>query len=177
MSAVVETSAAPRRRTAVRSLAFAFAAAVVLVAVPALAGSYLDRAGLIVRQSRTESDYLRARLSDKDLAKLVHAQARARVGAARNMTVPKEVAQAHPHLLLMLENYEQAASAAVDGSAARFFVYQRRARDEEAVFRGVLKQLGWALPDGAAFSAVAPLAGLRGEVSGRAPRDDARARP
>ena len=39
----------------------------------------------------------------------------ARLEAARTMTVPKEVEQAHPHLLLVLENYQQAAEAATLG--------------------------------------------------------------
>ena len=127
------------------ALSVMVALATVLAAPEAHAGSYLDRAVLLVSQSKEEADYLRARLSDKELAKLVHEQAVARVSAAKNMTVPKEVAQAHPHLLLMLENYERAAEAAVDGSAQRFLVYQRRARQEERVFRGILKQLGWPL--------------------------------
>ena len=63
------------------------------------------------------------------------------------MQVPKEVAQAHPHLLLVLENYERAAESAKDGNAQRFLIYQQRARDEEKILRGVLKQLGWSLPD------------------------------
>jgi hypothetical protein len=61
--------------------------------------------------------------------------------------VPKEVVQAHPHLLLTLENYERAADAAVAGEADRFMIYCQRAQDEERTFRAVLKQLGWELPD------------------------------
>jgi tRNA-2-methylthio-N6-dimethylallyladenosine synthase len=61
--------------------------------------------------------------------------------------VPKEVVQAHPHLLLTLENYERAADAAVAGEADRFMIYCQRAQDEERTFRAVLKQFGWELPD------------------------------
>jgi hypothetical protein len=56
------------------------------------------------------------------------------------------VVQAHPHLLLTLENYERSAYAATEGHAERFLIYQQRARDEEQVLRGVLRQLGWSLP-------------------------------
>lgn len=111
------------------------------------AGSYLSRAAMLVVQASRESEYLRGRVNDKDLAELVHQVATARLEAASRMNVPKEVVQAHPHLLLTLENYERSADAAVQGHNDRFLVYQQRARDEEVILRGVLKQLGWALPD------------------------------
>jgi hypothetical protein len=118
-----------------------------LIAATAEAGSYLTRAAMLVVQASRESQYLRGRVNDKDLAELVHQVAMARLEAASRMNVPKEVVQAHPHLLLTLENYERSADAAVQGHDDRFLVYQQRARDEEGILRGVLKQLGWALPD------------------------------
>jgi hypothetical protein len=118
-----------------------------LFAANAEAGSYLTRAAMLVVQASRESQYLRGRVNDKDLADLVRQVAVARLEAASRMNVPKEVVQAHPHLLLCLENYERSADAAVQGHADRFLVYQQRARDEEGILRGVLKQLGWALPD------------------------------
>jgi hypothetical protein len=130
-----------------RGFALGVAAAALTVTSRAWAGSYLDRAALLIAQATRESDYLRARLGDRELCRLVHDLASARVRAAGAMTVPKEVAQAHPHLLLVLENYERAASSAVEGRAQKFLVYQVRARDEERVLRGVLKQLGWSLPE------------------------------
>lgn len=60
--------------------------------------------------------------------------------------VPKEVVLAHPHLLLMLEHYERAAAAAAEGDPPRYYELSRSAQDEEQLFRGVLKQLGWSLP-------------------------------
>jgi hypothetical protein len=130
-----------------RSFGLGLAAAALTATSPAWAGSYLDRAALLIAQATRESDYLRARLGDRELCRLVHDMASARVRAAGAMTVPKDVAQAHPHLLLVLENYERAASSAVEGRAQKFLVYQVRARDEERVLRGVLKQLGWSLPE------------------------------
>ena len=111
------------------------------------AGSYLNRAAMLVSQASRESEYLRGRVNDKDLAELVHQVATARLEAASRMNVPKEVVQAHPHLLLILENYERSADAAVEGHNDRFLIYQQRARDEESILRGILKQLGWALPE------------------------------
>lgn len=110
------------------------------------AGSYLNRAALLVAQASRESEYLRGRVNDKDLAEVVHRVAAARLEIASRMNVPKEVVMAHPHLLLTLENYERSAQCAVDAQNDRFLIYQQRARDEEQVLRGVLRQLGWSLP-------------------------------
>lgn len=118
------------------------------LALPAFGGSYLDRAALVVSHARKEADFLRGRLSDKELAKLVHKQAEARLEASRKMQVPSQVADAHPHLLLMLEHYERGIDAAVRGNNAEFLKKQLAAREEERIFRGVLKQLGWELPQG-----------------------------
>lgn len=113
----------------------------------AWAGTYLNSASLLLTQASFEGDYLRARINDKELADLIHKLADARLGAAKAMLVPKEVVQAHPHLLLVLENYERAADSATRGEAEKFLVYQQRARDEDRTFRGVLKQFGYALPE------------------------------
>ncbi|HEX3777676.1 MAG TPA: hypothetical protein VHV51_24575 [Polyangiaceae bacterium] len=113
----------------------------------AFAGTYLNSAALLLAQANSEADFLRARVNDKELAELVHRLAEGRLDAAKNMLVPKEVVQAHPHLLLVLENYERAADSATRGEAEKFLVYQQRARDEDRTFRGVLKQFGYTLPD------------------------------
>jgi hypothetical protein len=130
-----------------RGFLASFGLSSLLWALPAEAGSYLNRAAMLVIQASRESEYLRGRVNDKDLAELVHQVAVARLEAASRMNVPKEVVQAHPHLLLILENYERSADAAVDGHNDRFLVYQQRARDEEGILRGILKQLGWLLPE------------------------------
>lgn len=117
------------------------------ISANARAGSYLDRAGLLVRQGRNEADYLENRVGNRELAEVVHRMALARLSAAREMAVPKEVTQAHPHILLMLENCERAADAAEIGETDRFVIYQRRARDEEQIFRSIMRQLGFPLED------------------------------
>ncbi|HEX4338236.1 MAG TPA: hypothetical protein VH062_20165 [Polyangiaceae bacterium] len=136
-----------RRRTTLRWLVRGGAAAFLLVATTAVAGSYLDRVGLLVRQGRGEIDYLEYRLGDKDLAELIHRLATARLAASRDMLIPKEVVQAHPHMLLMLENCERAADAAEAGERMRFITFQRRSRDEEQMFRSIMRQLGFPLED------------------------------
>jgi hypothetical protein len=118
-----------------------------LAAGRAYGGTYLNRVALLIAQASRESEYLRRRVNDKDLAQLVHSVAKARLEAASRMNVPKEVVNAHPHLLLMLENYERAAFSASEGQAEKFLIYQVRARDEEQVLRGVLRQLKYSLPD------------------------------
>lgn len=122
-------------------------AALLLAPSSAWAGTYLNSATLLLAQANSEGDYLRARINDQELAELIHRLASARLEAAKGMLVPKEVVQAHPHLLLVLENYERASDAATRGEAAKFLVYQQHARDEDRTFRGVLKQFGYALPE------------------------------
>lgn len=112
-----------------------------------VAGSYLDRASILVHSSKQELSYLRSRLYDQELARLTQRLAAARSSGAAKMLVPREVVQAHPHLLLMLENYERAANAAVERKPKEFLKFLGLARDEEQLFRAVLKQLGWSLPE------------------------------
>jgi hypothetical protein len=130
-----------------RVLGLGLAAAWLGGARPAWAGSYLNRAALLLRNALQEAEYLRARVNDLELARIVHELAQTRLDAAGRMTVPKEVVQAHPHLLLVLENFERSAEAAEQGKVERFLVYHQRALDEDRTFRSVLKQLGWSLPE------------------------------
>jgi hypothetical protein len=117
-----------------------------LMTTAAWAGSYLDRAALLVNEARRASSFLRQRSHDKELARVVHHAALARLEAAQKMNVPKEVVLAHPHVLIVLEHHERAASAAADGEVQKFLVYELKADEEEHVLRGVFEQLGWPLP-------------------------------
>ena len=141
--------AAPHASPSRRRVLFALASGLFGLGLPrvAWAGSYLNRAALLLTDAGRDADYLRARVTDRELAQVIHKLAVARIDAAGSMEVPKEVALAHPHLLLVLENYERAASSASEGQTQRFVIYQNRARDEERTLRGVLKQLGWSLPE------------------------------
>ena len=53
-----------------------------LLVTPADAGSYLNRAAMLVILASRESQFLRGRVNDKDLAELVHSQAVARLASA-----------------------------------------------------------------------------------------------
>lgn len=92
----------------------------VLVTSVAWGGTYLDRATLLVIEARRASQFLRQRSHDKELARVVHQVALARLEAAQKMTVPKEVVLAHPHVLIVLEHHERAAEAAADGNVPKF---------------------------------------------------------
>ncbi len=116
------------------------------VTLPVRAGTYLDSAALLLDQSRRERDLVRPRVTDKDLVELAHEMALARTRYARRMPVPKSVASAHPHLLLVLENSERAYAAALDGDLERFVVHIERARTEDRTFRVLIAKLGYTLP-------------------------------
>lgn len=130
-----------------KRLSFALAVlSIFCLSFVAWAGSYLDRSALLVTESRQTSEWLFTHLGDKELAELAHPVTVARVKAARGMSVPKEVVNAHPHLLLSLEAAERAASSATKGDNEKFLQHLRQARDEEQMFRHLLAQQKLQLP-------------------------------
>lgn len=110
------------------------------------AGSYLDRAGILLEQARKEGDLLKSRSNDKEVVLLVKSLSEARMKVGRKMIVPANVASVHPHLLLVLENYERAAQSADSNNFKKMNESIAVARDEEKTFRDLLKQLGYTLP-------------------------------
>jgi hypothetical protein len=133
-----------RRRHA---LSLLLALPLLTAALPAWAGSYLDRAAILLDEARKEGDLLQPRTFDKELVLLVKTLAEARAKVGRKMEVPAQVTKAHPHLLLVLENYVRAADAADEGNFKKFMEHLNAARDEERNFRAILRELGYALPD------------------------------
>jgi hypothetical protein len=127
-------------------LAAMSAASLALLSDSAWAGSYLNRSALLLDGSRAERDMVWPRSDDKELVKLVYGVAQARSESARMMAVPKVVAMAHPHLLLVLENCERAYATALAGKHTRFVEHILRARSEDQTFRALIKKIGYALP-------------------------------
>lgn len=121
--------------------------AAVTLAPAAWAGSYLDRAALLLDESRKEGDMLQPRTADKEMVALVKALAEARANVGRHMEVPAAIAKAHPHLLLVLENCERAAEAALQGNFKKFMEHLNTAREEDRTFRALVTELGFSLPD------------------------------
>jgi hypothetical protein len=128
-------------------LTLLFAAAVVAVSPPAWAGSYLDRAAILLDQARKEGDMLQPRTYDKELATMIKSLSEVRNKAARRMEIPAAIAKAHPHLLLVLENSERAADAALAGNFKKFMQHLNTARDEDRTFRALVAELGYAVPE------------------------------
>lgn len=122
------------------------AAACALASGTAFAGSYLDRAALMLETGKKEADAVKTRTGDKELLLVVKASTEARAKAGRKMTVPPAVVDAHPHLLLVLENYDRALDAAIAGNATKFAECLATATAEESTFKTKLKNLGYALP-------------------------------
>ena len=132
-----------------RSLVVALITALLVLGLPlpAFAGSYLDRAALLLDEARKEGDMLQPRTQDKEIVLVIKALSEARARVARKMEIPAAVGRAHPHLLLVLENYERAADAASEGNFSKFMEHLSTARDEEKLFRSLLAELGFALPE------------------------------
>jgi hypothetical protein len=125
----------------------AFLLCAVIAASPAWAGSYLDRASLLLDEARREGDLLQPRTHDKELVMVIQTLAEARVKAAHKMECPAAVTKAHPHLLLVLENLERAAFAATQGNFKKFMEHLTTARNEDRTFRAVITELGYTLPN------------------------------
>lgn len=130
-----------------RAVTLGALACALLPAGTAWGGTYLNRAALLIAGAMREGAYLRARFSDRELARVTQRVAQARLDAAREMAVPKEVVLAHPHLLMVLEMFVLAAEAATRGDIEKFLQNHQKGLDEERTFRTVLKQHGWTLPD------------------------------
>src|SRR5262245_12839834 len=113
----------------------------------AWAGSYLDRAALLLDEARKEGDMLQPRTFDKEMVLVVKTLCEARAKVGRKMEVPAAIAKAHPHFLLVLENYERAADAAAEGDCKKVREHSNTARDEDRTFRSVLAELGYSLPE------------------------------
>jgi hypothetical protein len=147
MPTVELASSSPGRRLWCASLGLALLGLALLgAAAPPPADSYIDRARLLIGEASRANDFLSQRLHDRWLARLIGQAAQGRLQAAQDTDVPEEVALAHPHLLLMLEHYERAAAAAVAGEGNRYEQHSSAARDEEQLFRNVLRSLGRAVP-------------------------------
>jgi len=127
-------------------LVFVFALPMLLLSATAHSGSYLNRAALLANGARADRDMTFPRSDDKELLRVVHQVAVARADAASHMTVPKAVAAAHPHLLLVVENCERAYAAALEGDRSKFVEHLLRARVEDKTFRALLRKLGYTLP-------------------------------
>jgi hypothetical protein len=137
---------APRARAGRRALCAWLGLSLLGAASKARAASYVDRAGLLIGEANRANDFLGKHLDDRELARLVARAAEGRLQAAKETHVPEETTFAHPHLLLMLEHCERAASAAALGQTGRYAEHTAASRDEEEMFRGALRQLGWSLP-------------------------------
>jgi hypothetical protein len=132
-----------RRQTLTRGVA---AVVVGLVTSPAAAGSYLRRASLLLDGARRDRNMVRARRNDRELLRVVQRVAAARAAAGRDMTVPKAVYAAHPHLLLVLENCERGYAAGLRDDGVKFVERLDRARSEDQTFRAIIARLGFTLP-------------------------------
>jgi ribonuclease D len=127
-------------------LGAAAAAVITLATRGALAGSYLDRAALMLEGGKKELEMVKTRTNDKELLLVVKALMEARLKVARKMNVPAKVVDAHPHLMLVLENQDRAVDALIAGNTKKYAECVISATDEEKTFKNLLKAAGYSLP-------------------------------
>jgi len=111
------------------------------------AGSYLNRAALLLEGSKADRKMAMPRFHDEELMRVVHRVAKGRTEVGLGMHVPKEVAGMHPHLVLVLENNERGFLSGVERNRKRFTEHLLRARDEDLIFRTLVRKAGYTLPD------------------------------
>jgi len=121
-------------------------AAAVLLASPALAGPYMNTAAMLLREGFQSIEFVRSNLGDRELARVAHTIAEARMDAAAHLTIPKEVDKAHPHFLLALASLERATEAASRGDVSGCLRNIETARGESRTFRALLEQQHLLLP-------------------------------
>lgn len=129
-----------------RFLALTAAVLAAAIAPAAFAGSYLDRAALLLDGGKKDIDTIKTRTSDKETLLVVKGLTEARLKVARKMNVPEKVAAAHPHLMLVLENQDRAVDALLAGNMKKYAECIVNAADEEKTFRNMIKTLGYTLP-------------------------------
>ena len=127
-------------------LGVAAAAVVALAARGGVAGSYLDRAALMLDEGKKEIEMVKTRTGDKELLLVVKTMTEARLKVARKMNVPAKVVDAHPHLMLVLENFDRALDSLVSSNLKKYAECLINAADEEKTFKNLLKEAGYALP-------------------------------
>jgi hypothetical protein len=123
------------------------ALAMLTLARPSHAGTYLASAALLLDETRRSDEWMSWHYGDTNLADTLHQLSEARVKVGRKLLVPKEADRAHPHLLLALEAAERAMAAAQEGEAKHFLKLVAQAVDEERTFRAILGQSNITLPE------------------------------
>lgn len=127
-------------------LGAAAAAALALATRGAVAGSYLDRASLMLEEGKKEIGMVKTHSGDKELLLVAKTMTEARLKVARKMNVPAKVVDAHPHLMLVLENQDRALEALGQGNTKKYAECLINATDEERTFRNLIKDAGYSLP-------------------------------
>jgi len=112
----------------------------------AVAGSYLERAALLLDGARRDASALRRRITDKELARVVRRVAEARSDAASTMEIPAAVGKAHPHLLLALAAVERAAQSVLEGNVETTLERLEAVRREDSIFRAAIRAAGFEVP-------------------------------
>ena len=106
----------------------------------------MNSAAMLLREGFLSADFVRTNIGDRELARVAHKVAEARMDAAAHLTVSKEVEKAHPHFLLALASLERATDAASRADVSGFLRNVETARGESRTFKALLEQQHLQLP-------------------------------
>ncbi len=109
---------------------------------------YLAQLAMVLEGARRLLLWTETYIGDPEFARFGHRMAEGYVDMAGRLVPPeKKLVNAHPHLLMVVENVERALDAAARGDTSAFRQRARIVREELLTLESVLKQLKLRLPE------------------------------
>lgn len=108
---------------------------------------YLAELAMLLEGARRLLLWTETYFGDPEFARFAHPMAEGYVDMAGRLVPPEKLINAHPHLLMVVENVERALDAAATGDTPAFRQRARIVREELLTLESVLKQLKLRLPE------------------------------
>jgi hypothetical protein len=108
---------------------------------------YLAELAMLLEGARRLLLWTETYIGDPEFARFAHPMAEGYVEMAGRLVPPEKLLNAHPHLLMVVENVERALDAAATGDTPAFRQRARIVREELLTLESVLKQLKLRLPE------------------------------
>jgi hypothetical protein len=108
---------------------------------------YLAELAMLIEGARRLLLWTETYIGEPEFARFAHPMAEGYVDMAGRLVPPEKLINAHPHLLMVVENVERALDAAAAGDTPAFRQRARIVREELLTLDSVLKQLKLRLPE------------------------------